>query len=181
MKTHRKLVQLSLEKNDNGFTVGTGISLRNKLTYTADIDITGDIGSVTRLENLFSKGFDRRLSELEEKLTRTQTDLQEALAAKGKPFEHAEELAEKSARLEQLNRELEVRQVGEVIMNESEDEVQDGSPLYQLGYENALKEGAVDLDTEKLRADLGNIKGIGESRLNEIMSVFEKLISGEPH
>ena len=62
---------------------------------------------------------------MEEKLTRTQTDLQEALAAKGKPFEHAEELAEKSARLEQLNRELEVGQADEVIMNESEDEVQD--------------------------------------------------------
>lgn len=51
--------------------------------------------------------------------------MQEALAAKGKPFEHAEELAEKSARLEQLNRELEVGQADEVIMNESEDEVQD--------------------------------------------------------
>ena len=61
---------------------------------------------------------------MEEKLTRTQTDLQEALAAKGKPFEHAEELAEKSARLEQLNRELEIGQADEVIMNESEDEVQ---------------------------------------------------------
>ena len=43
--------------------------------------------------------------------------------------EHAEELAEKSARLEQLNRELEVGQADEVIMNESEDEVQDGSRL----------------------------------------------------
>lgn len=62
---------------------------------------------------------------MEEKLTRTQTDLQEALDAKGKPFEHAEELAEKSARLEQLNRELEVGQADEVIMNESEDEVKD--------------------------------------------------------
>lgn len=112
--------QLSLEKIHNGFTVGTGISLRNKLTYTAEIDITGDIGNITHLENLFSKGFDRRLSELEEKLTRTQTDLQEALAAKGKPFEHAEELAEKSTRLEQLNRELESGQADEVIMNENE-------------------------------------------------------------
>ena len=51
--------------------------------------------------------------------------MQEALAAKGKPFEHAEELAAKSARLEQLNRELEVGQADEVIMNESEDELQD--------------------------------------------------------
>ncbi len=38
--------QLSLEKINNGFTVGTGISLRNKLTYTAEIDITGDINRV---------------------------------------------------------------------------------------------------------------------------------------
>lgn len=60
-----------------------------------------------------------------DKLSRMQTDLNEATAAKGKPFEHAEELAQKSARLEQLNSELEVGQADEVIMNESEDEVQD--------------------------------------------------------
>lgn len=113
--------QLAIEKIHNGFTVGTGISLRNKLTYTADMDITGDIGNITRLENLFAKGLERKLSDLEEKLSRTQTDLQEAQAAKGKPFEHAEELATKSARLEQLNRELEVGQADEVIMDESED------------------------------------------------------------
>ena len=58
--------------------------------------------------------------------------MQEAFAAKGKPFEHAGELAEKSARLEQLNRELEVGQADEVIMNESEDEVQDGSRLQDV-------------------------------------------------
>lgn len=114
--------ELAIEKIHNGFTVGTGISLHRELTYTTDMDITGDIGNFTRLENLFSKGFDRRLSELEEKLTRTQTDLQEALAAKGKPFEHAEELAAKSARLEQLNRELEVGQADEVIMNDEEEQ-----------------------------------------------------------
>ena len=118
--------QLAIEKIHNGFTVGTGISLRNKLTYTADMDITGDIGNITRLENLFAKGLERKLSDLEEKLSRTQTDLQEAQAAKGKPFEHAEELATKSARLEQLNRELEVGLADEVIMDEGEnkDEVQ---------------------------------------------------------
>lgn len=40
---------------------------------------------------------------------------------------NAEELAEKSARLEQLNRELEVGQADEVIMNESEDDVQNAT------------------------------------------------------
>ena len=117
--------QLAIEKIHNGFTVGTGISLRNKLTYTADMDITGDIGNITRLENLFAKGLERKLPDLEEKLSRTQTDLQEAQAAKGKPFEHAEELATKSARLEQLNRELEVGQADEVIMDDDEKQEQD--------------------------------------------------------
>lgn len=51
--------------------------------------------------------------------------------------------------------------------------------LYQLGYEEAFKESTIDLDTEKLRAEIGKIKGIGENRLNEIMTVFEKFISGE--
>lgn len=45
--------------------------------------------------------------------------------------------------------------------------------MYQIGYDAALKEGAVDLDTEKLRAEIGQIKGIGENRLNEIMAVIE--------
>lgn len=59
-----------------------------------------------------------------DKLTRMQTDLNEAIAVKGKPFEHADELAEKSTRLKLLNRELEVGKADEVIMDESEDEVQ---------------------------------------------------------
>jgi len=82
--------QLAIEKIHNGFTIGAGISLRNKLTYKIDMDITGDIENVTRLENLFNKGLDKKLTELEDKLARTKIDLQEAQAAKGKPFEHAE-------------------------------------------------------------------------------------------
>lgn len=45
--------------------------------------------------------------------------------------------------------------------------------MYQIGYEAALKEGAVELNTDKLRAEIGQIKGIGENRLNEIMTVIE--------
>lgn len=33
---------------------------------------------------------------------------------------------------------------------------------------------AVPLDTSKLRSEIGAIKGVGESRLNEIMAVIEK-------
>lgn len=45
--------------------------------------------------------------------------------------------------------------------------------MYQIGYDAALKEGAVELNTEKLRAEISQIKGIGENRLNEIMAVIE--------
>lgn len=48
--------------------------------------------------------------------------------------------------------------------------------MYQTGYETALNEAAVDFDTEKLRSELSKIKGIGESRLNEIMAVIEEHI-----
>lgn len=87
--------------------------------FNADMDISCDIRKVTRLENLF-KGLEQNLYSMTDKLARMQTDLTEAVAAKGKPFEHAEELAQKSARLEQLNREPEVGKADEVIMNDEE-------------------------------------------------------------
>ena len=116
--------ELAIEKIHNGFNVSAGISLHKELTYTTEMDISGDIGNVTRLENLFSKGLERKLDSMTDKLARMQTDLTEAVAAKGKPFEYAAELAEKSARLEQLNRELEVGKAEDVIMNDDEEQAQ---------------------------------------------------------
>ena len=77
------------------------------------------------IENPFSHGIGKKIVGLEERAECTNEDLQTALANKGKPIEHAEELAQKSARLEQLNRELEVGRADEVIMNDSEDEEKD--------------------------------------------------------
>ena len=114
--------ELAIEKFHNGFNVSAGISLCKELTYNPDMDISGDIGNITRLENLFSKGLERKLDSMTDKLARMQTDLTEAVAAKGKPFEHAAELAEKSARLEQLNRELEVGKAEDVIMNNDDEQ-----------------------------------------------------------
>ena len=57
-----------------------------------------------------------------------QTDLTEAVVAKGKPFEHAAELSEKSAMLEQLNHELEVGKEENVIMND-DDEQEQSAPV----------------------------------------------------
>ena len=51
--------------------------------------------------------------------------------------------------------------------------------IYQTGYNDALNNGIIDLDTDQLRSAIGQIKGIGESRLNEIMSIIEKFVSGK--
>ena len=47
--------------------------------------------------------------------------------------------------------------------------------VYQQGYEKAEEE-THPIDYDSLRADLSKIKGIGESRLNEIMTVIDNHI-----
>ena len=46
--------------------------------------------------------------------------------------------------------------------------------IYKQGVQSA-EVASVDLDT--LRAEIGKIKGIGESRLNEIMAVIENTMN----
>jgi len=45
--------------------------------------------------------------------------------------------------------------------------------VYNIGYDKAKEESSVPVDLEKLRSDLKLIKGVGETRLNEIMAVIE--------
>lgn len=119
--------ELSVGKSHSSFGGATAeIVIRRGISYATDMDLTGDIGNATRLENLFSGGIVKKITNLEERAERTNADLQAALANKGKPFEHAEELAQKSARLEQLNLELEVGKVDEVII--ADDEPEQGEP-----------------------------------------------------
>jgi endonuclease III-like uncharacterized protein len=48
--------------------------------------------------------------------------------------------------------------------------------IFNQGYERAESE-THSIDYDSLRADLSKIKGIGESRLNEIMTVIDKHIA----
>lgn len=115
--------ELSVGKSHGSFGGATAeIVIRHGISYTTEMDLTGDISNTTRLENLFGGGIAKKITSLEERAERTNADLQAALANKGKPFEHAEELAQKSARLEQLNLELEVGKVDEVIIADDEPE-----------------------------------------------------------
>jgi len=45
--------------------------------------------------------------------------------------------------------------------------------IYANAAEDVAENNSVSLDMEKLRKEIGEIKGVGESRLNEIMAVIE--------
>lgn len=72
------------------------IAVRNNITYTTNIDLSGDIGNTTRLDNLVNDGIGKKLADMEKKCEQARNDLQAALENKGKPFEHADELAKKN-------------------------------------------------------------------------------------
>ena len=45
--------------------------------------------------------------------------------------------------------------------------------IYEMGKEDAMKGiEAIDIDMDKLRSQIGAIKGIGETRLNQIMEII---------
>lgn len=48
--------------------------------------------------------------------------------------------------------------------------------MYAVGAESVK---AVNVDMEVLRTDIGKVKGIGESRLNEIMDIINKHLTTE--
>ena len=46
--------------------------------------------------------------------------------------------------------------------------------LTNIYWDGAKSVGTTSVDLDVLRAEIGKIKGVGESRLNEIMAVIEK-------
>lgn len=95
---------------------------KGNLSYTASPDLGNDLGNIMRLENVLKLGIDKTIKSLKESIAGEERDLQEAIATKDTPFEYAEELANKSARLEQLNNELDVGKAEEIALNDDNDE-----------------------------------------------------------
>lgn len=48
--------------------------------------------------------------------------------------------------------------------------------MYIVGADSV---NAVNVDTDELKSDIGKVKGIGESRLNEIMDIINKYLTIE--
>ena len=46
--------------------------------------------------------------------------------------------------------------------------------IYQMGKDDAMQGiDAVDIDLDKMRSEIGAVKGIGEVRLNQIMKIIK--------
>ena len=72
---------------------------------------------------------------------------------------------------ELLNRNL-YRQIKSMDKNELSRTLNN---IYEMGKEDAMKGiEAVDIDMDRLRSQVGSIKGIGETRLNQIMEIISE-------
>lgn len=91
------------------------------ISYIANVELVNNLGNITRMENILKTGIDKEISACEKKIEQYKSDIQTAKQTLAMPFEHAEELAEKSARLEQLNAELDCGKTDEVFANDNED------------------------------------------------------------
>lgn len=90
------------------------------LTYSAGLELLNDIGNITRIENVLKFGIEKRIAALESEIYRNEKDLAEAERTKDAPFEYAEELAQKSLRLAQLDAELGIEKSDEIVFDDNE-------------------------------------------------------------
>ena len=87
----------------NGFKFK--VTMKQHLTYTAELS-DDPVGNVTRINNAL-EGMAENLKRNETRLVRLESELKNAQEEAERPFPKEEELRQKSARLTQLNRELE--------------------------------------------------------------------------
>ena len=80
--------------------------LHGELTYSCDIATDNGVGNVRRIENLAGIQINQKQCSFEEQLERANKDLSEAQQNMLKPFEHGQELSEKTKRLEYVNAQL---------------------------------------------------------------------------
>lgn len=95
------------------------IALKGKLTH--DVPIGTDIhGNITRLDNEIAR-FEDNLERCRERLENTKTQLETAKSEAQKPFPKEQELAEKIARLGELNALLDMDKKDRVILDEEQE------------------------------------------------------------
>ncbi len=102
---------ISIEKNpanSNLFSTGTPCVavLQGELKYTSEVSLGNNIGNVRRIENLAGMQINQKIQQFSSALDKSKSDLEEAKNNMSKLFEHAEELAKMTSRLDFVNSEL---------------------------------------------------------------------------
>ena len=102
---------LLLEKNPQTLTffeqgAPCVISLCGALKYTTEVSLDNKVGNTRRIENLAQNEINKRIQNLSADIDKAKSDLEEARKGMGKQFDRAEELAQKLARLDVVNRAL---------------------------------------------------------------------------
>lgn len=124
------------------------------MTNYADSNLDSDIGNITRIENVLRIGIDKRI-ESPQYVEEAKKNLAEAERTKDAPFEYVDELQEKTARLEELNKELHIEKVDEILIDDEENRGANLAEYFKThGY-----------DCEQRRDEL-HIKGYGGFYIN---------------
>lgn len=115
--------EISINSMSNQICSNAEISLKRfgGLTYSAQVELDNNLGNITRMENLLKNGIDKEIARCEERIERNTSDIKTAEETLALPFEHADELQQKVARLDQLNAELDCGKNDEVFINEDND------------------------------------------------------------
>lgn len=133
--------------------------LHGELTYSCDIATDNGVGNVRRIENLAGIQINQKLCSLEEQLEKANKDLSEAQQNMLKPFEHGQELAEKTKRLEYVNAQLSGNSPSKAPITETKKAVrfrfQDGKYQADIGSEDRSMWADVINKGGKLTAAVG--------------------------
>lgn len=128
--------ELLVEKNYIG---PHNMVLRGQADYKAELS-TSPVGNMVKLENLFHN-IPQRITELEKRMEQYQRDMEQSETEYKKPFTQELELAEKTARLNELNIELDLENgraednIPREKMEQETDKVAE-SGIYQIAQAN---------------------------------------------
>ncbi|MCI8524823.1 MAG: helicase, partial [Oscillospiraceae bacterium] len=106
----------TLELGFNAFQKEHELTCKHTLRHTTSLG-TDLYGNLTRIDNLLS-GLEERMGWVQAELARHQAQLESARQEAGKPFPQEAELAEKTARLNELNIQLNLDQTENAILDE---------------------------------------------------------------
>ena len=145
----------------NAVTSQYELLLSRKMTYSCELGDSG-MGNIARLNNLLSK-IELRENTERDRIENYSTQIKAAKEELNKPFQHEQELEEKTARLNEVNAALAALET-----EETDKEVRTDSPMANENGKKPAKEFKPDIKPQKKPSILKQIKEIqAEQRAKE--------------